>query len=86
MTMPPRGAAYMSEFLEKLKIGMQEAQQVFTVAQQKFTATQTESQAIAQKLAVAQTELRTGGSRVSSFPDTSCCPDPKRAIWPQVRF
>jgi hypothetical protein len=46
----------MSDFLEKLKNDMQEAQSRFQVAQQRYTAAQAEAQAAQQRLVVAQTE------------------------------
>jgi hypothetical protein len=57
----------MSDFLEKLKSGMQEAQQKFAMTQQRFVAVQAESQAVAQRLAVAQTEYQAATMEFQAF-------------------
>jgi len=57
----------MSEFLEKLKSGLQEAQQKFTLAQQKFNAAHAESQAAAQRLATAQSEYAVATQEFQAF-------------------
>jgi hypothetical protein len=57
----------MSDFLEKLKSGMQEAQHKFAVAQQRFAAAQAESQACQQRLTVAQTEFQAAAQEFQAF-------------------
>jgi hypothetical protein len=57
----------MSEFLEKLKSGLQEAQQKFSATQQKFNAAHADSQAAAQRLAAAQTEYAVATQEFQAF-------------------
>jgi hypothetical protein len=57
----------MSDFLDNLKSGMQEAQQKFAVTQQKFVAIQAEHQAITQRLAIAQTDLHADTIEFQAF-------------------
>lgn len=57
----------MSDFLETLKRGMQEAQQKYSSAQQKLTAAQAEFQLAQQRLAVAQTEFQTAIQEFQAF-------------------
>jgi hypothetical protein len=57
----------MSDFLDKLRSGMQEAQQKFVVSQQKFNAAQAESQGAAQRLAVAQQEYQVAATLFQAF-------------------
>lgn len=57
----------MSNFLETLKEGMEEAQKKFTSAQEKFTAAQTEYQASQQKLVACQTEYQSALQEFQAF-------------------
>jgi hypothetical protein len=57
----------MSDFLENLKRGMQEAQQKFAAAQQKFTATNAEFQAAQQRLATHQAEYQAALQEFQAF-------------------
>jgi hypothetical protein len=57
----------MSEFLENLKQGTQEAHRKFVAAQQKFTSTQTEFQAVQQRLARDQAEFQAAAQEFQAF-------------------
>jgi type II secretory pathway pseudopilin PulG len=57
----------MSDFLDTLRRGMQEAQQKFAVAQQKMSVTQAEFQAAQQRHAAAQAEFQVAAQEFQAY-------------------
>jgi hypothetical protein len=57
----------MSDFLETLKNGLQEAHQKFSAAQQKFAATQAEFQQVQQRMNVAQADFQARAQEFQAF-------------------